>query len=370
MRNNKGFTIIELVVSFSITLAIVIVLFQIILVLKDLLEVSQLKTDLLNKQSLTSQKIYKDINNDNLNSVQNCVPATDYCLTFTFNDTITKNLEINKQDLTIKFGDYVTQFPNTTSFGDISFEKVITDSLNEKNSILKIKIPISNKLVSDMDYNIEIITLYNPSSTSIGDINFMDACREGTICKNTIYDIGNAITFGGYNWHVISNNDNDITLLMDYNQISDRSHTITGSTTYKWENSAINSYLNSSLLPLINANKISSSNELLEFDICKDETSNGGYPGSILSNNSCNLGYVKSKVRLLDNSEFITLKQYLINNTIDDTWLYSASIGAWGLSNGSGSDNTISIVTSSGTTSNVSFNTILKLRPVITVTKK
>ena len=63
MKNNKGFTIIELAVSFVLVATISIVLLQLVLSLKSVYLEGDIKTTLLNKQGIMTKYIYDDINN-------------------------------------------------------------------------------------------------------------------------------------------------------------------------------------------------------------------------------------------------------------------------------------------------------------------
>ena len=57
--NNKGFTMVELIASFSLTSIIVVMLLQIVFSLKEIQEYSDVKTELLTKQATISNKINK-----------------------------------------------------------------------------------------------------------------------------------------------------------------------------------------------------------------------------------------------------------------------------------------------------------------------
>ena len=59
----NGFTVVELIVSFSLTLVIAVFLFQIIINLKNLYTNSVIKTELVNMQSLISREINSKFNN-------------------------------------------------------------------------------------------------------------------------------------------------------------------------------------------------------------------------------------------------------------------------------------------------------------------
>ena len=110
------------------------------------------------------------------------------------------------------------------------------------------------------------------------------------------YVSGEAITnFGGYNWHVISDDGSNVTLLMDAGQIEDMSHcesnndnnnncTYNGSNyVYSWDKSLINMYFKETLYLSL-----------------KDKIEN-------ISGASCNSGYESDYVRLITYSEYWNL---------------------------------------------------------------
>ena len=72
MKNNKGFTLVEMLVSFTLSMILIIILFQLIINLKDVYMSSGLKTELLNKQNLMENKIYNDLLNRQVTSIDNC----------------------------------------------------------------------------------------------------------------------------------------------------------------------------------------------------------------------------------------------------------------------------------------------------------
>ena len=61
MKNNKGFTLVEMLVSFTLSMILVIILFQLIINLKDIYMSSGMKTELIKKQYLMTNKIYTDL---------------------------------------------------------------------------------------------------------------------------------------------------------------------------------------------------------------------------------------------------------------------------------------------------------------------
>ena len=63
MKNNKGFSTVELVVSFSICMVVVVILFQIVVSLRELYEKSGIKTELLNKKKIFIQVLPEELRN-------------------------------------------------------------------------------------------------------------------------------------------------------------------------------------------------------------------------------------------------------------------------------------------------------------------
>ena len=147
MLNKKGFSILELVISFSICMVILIMLFQIVIVLRESYEKSLIKTELYNKQNLIIEQIYSDIGNINLISVGSC---GDNCVTFNYQDGTSKNLTFDSSN--ISYGDYSTSILNGTTIGEIEF--------STENSVTHVLLPITHQLFSGEDFGINIV-LFN-----------------------------------------------------------------------------------------------------------------------------------------------------------------------------------------------------------------
>lgn len=145
MKNNKGFSIIELIVSFTICTVIMIVLFQIVLVLKDLYEKSAIKTTLLNRQNIIVNLIYSDILEKELNNVSSCGT---YCITFDFT-TVSKQLKYSTSDNTISYGDYITEVLGGTTVGKVE--------TSIQNGVMSASMPITHKLFNNKNFGIRIV---------------------------------------------------------------------------------------------------------------------------------------------------------------------------------------------------------------------
>lgn len=156
MKNKKGFTLVEMLVSFTLSMILIIILFQLIINLKEIYLVSGVKTHLLNKQYLITNKIYKDLNEKVVTEIIPCNTGT-ICVEFVFSDDTSKTLEMNNDYGTLKYDDYtITLDPNST-FGVAQINTAAT--LLDKR-ILTITVEINNKLFKDTDFGINIVYPY------------------------------------------------------------------------------------------------------------------------------------------------------------------------------------------------------------------
>lgn len=167
MKNNKGFTIIELAVSFCLVATISIILLQLVLSLKEIYVSGDVKTTLLNKQGIMVKKIYDDLNSKDLKATTSCGLS---CLTFTYYDGTIANLLVDPGNKTITYGDYTLQLDNSSNFGkiNVSYDESSASQTIKSDSVLTIDIPIYSKLL-DEDFGIHIVKTYNRMKTSINN---------------------------------------------------------------------------------------------------------------------------------------------------------------------------------------------------------
>ena len=64
--NNKGFTVVELLATFTLTMIITTLLFEVVLELKDIYVSSELETSIKNENALIAREINRQINNGNI----------------------------------------------------------------------------------------------------------------------------------------------------------------------------------------------------------------------------------------------------------------------------------------------------------------
>lgn len=196
--NNKGFSIIELIVSFSLTMVIVIILFEIIVSMKDVYQKSVTQTELINKQNLFTDYIYSDIDSLGLKGVSVC---GDNCISFTYRDGQVKNLVWSyyvensengaKQALqTLEYGGYKINLINNSSFDtNLSLQSdaynlqgvkicynIDLDSTHTTN-YLSIRLPIYNSLFGENDFGLNILYTYKYSDELI-NLPLSSKCGE------------------------------------------------------------------------------------------------------------------------------------------------------------------------------------------------
>ncbi|MFV0249979.1 MAG: hypothetical protein ACK5HP_02955 [Bacilli bacterium] len=164
MKNNRGFTVVELAISFCLVSAISLVLIQVVLSLKEVYVSGNIKSILLNKQGIMLNRIYTDLDNKVVKTINSCGIS---CLEFTFSDTTSSKLSFDPYAKTISYSNYTMKLANGSYFGDVLVNNYNSTSLvGTNNSILDINIPISNPIVNG-DYGIHIIYSYNDSQVSV-----------------------------------------------------------------------------------------------------------------------------------------------------------------------------------------------------------
>ncbi len=192
--NKKGFTIIEFALAFVLLSVIVILLFQVIIVVKELYVSALLKTKLLTKQSVLVETFYDDLFSQDIAVVNR---NSDDSVTFIFEDGSSKTFEYNRDEKIIKYGDFSTKLVDGSYFGNINLttETVLDVTASMNNSFLKIKLPIYHPLLPEEDFGINMIYQYNNRSTSVSSLDIIDNLDSEKI----IYLTGSSdmITFAG-----------------------------------------------------------------------------------------------------------------------------------------------------------------------------
>ena len=167
--NKKGMTVVELIVSFSLVMTIVVFLIQIIINLTGIYNNNDKKTELLNKQALISDNINTAFMDKQLIQITECDTPNKNCYKFIYANGDSDTLRIN--DNILRFEKFTSEL-NGATFGDLKLDVAYTptvtpDEYNPTNGIFILTIPIN----SDINYNfdVKIVYQFNSSISLIDD---------------------------------------------------------------------------------------------------------------------------------------------------------------------------------------------------------
>ncbi len=200
LKNNKGATIVELIVSATLLFVILTFLFQIIIMLKEVYSSSGIKTEMLTKQALISKMINDDLSTKKIELASDCSQDINNrnCLYLYFEDGTKKRLEItpktNNTPAYIAYGNnedkYKIELVSGANFGTyhITYTEIANVLGSTNNAILNIDIPIQHPQLGNTNYGINIVYQYNSNSTSITDLAI-----DGNTGVSDIYLVGSSI---------------------------------------------------------------------------------------------------------------------------------------------------------------------------------
>ena len=198
------------------------------------------------------------------------------------------------------------------------------------------------------------------TNTANNVVNVPSACSNyddnGNCITNTTYQTGDAITLGGYNWHVIWDDGKNVALLFDGGQYNGATYqaAATSKGNYQWSTSPINNYVNTTFLANLTANGFDE-NKLVSNSICNDKYEiiyppyaakiyyiYGGYLNTeiaTISGATCK-EYTTSKVRLITYLEAKLIESKVSSDQLTDWYscqttkcgssvVFESKIGSW-----------------------------------------
>jgi len=203
MKNNKGFTLVEIIVTFTLISTISFLLFQLILSLKNIYTSSDYKTVLLIEQGNMSRRINTDLFTMPFVSLNECsksdAKGLKKCYLFTLEDTILEQEVIKKLEIyndKIIYDGFQMNVGDGSKMGDVSaVVSYIEDASVKYNSILTIDIPITNKL-TEGDFGVSFSVQYNSITGKI-PVEILDDYHKIEIVTTTVSDIIGKTTLSG-----------------------------------------------------------------------------------------------------------------------------------------------------------------------------
>lgn len=168
--NKKGFTIIELVTALTLATVIMIFLFNLVFILKDVYMSSEKKATMLVEQAAISEEVNSFVYGKKITSVEK---IDDNSIDITTSDG-TKRLKITKQNSNnrIEFGNYLYKLDTGVNIGTykICYKNLSSVDANNYNRILFIDIPITYKDIKG-NYGLKTAVPLENSTILKGSLN-------------------------------------------------------------------------------------------------------------------------------------------------------------------------------------------------------
>ena len=160
MKNNKGFTVVEMGVSFCLIFTICILLLQIILAVKEVYIKSNIETTLLSKQGILLNKIYKDFDEKGgvktfSATIENNVTTATFIL-----EEATTTLVIDKENKKITYGNYTWDLSG--DINHIDDTNIVDDISISGNNYFDLSFRVTNDLTKNTNYGLNIFYKLNP----------------------------------------------------------------------------------------------------------------------------------------------------------------------------------------------------------------
>ena len=160
MKKN-GFTLIELITTFTLTAAIIVILTNVVLIIKDLYVKYNIKTELLIKQGDLNSYINDIITNGNLISYT----ANNNVYTFVMNDNTTYILTVSSDKIIFRNNStndtYTYKVMDGATINTSPTPSPTISNINpQSGDIIQIKIPITHSLFSSEDFGLNLIYIH------------------------------------------------------------------------------------------------------------------------------------------------------------------------------------------------------------------
>lgn len=169
--NKKGFTLVELIVSFALISTISIFLFQIVSIISNIYSEKGIKTELILQQSNISNVINKDIylNEQSGNYVKRIILVSNDEVNIRFAHGNYKTIKIDRSRNAITYENYTQRFLTGTNIGhiDVDFDYITSSSLTY-DGVSTIRIPISYNNLKD-SFDILTVLRFSSSQFAVSD---------------------------------------------------------------------------------------------------------------------------------------------------------------------------------------------------------
>jgi hypothetical protein len=169
-NDNSGFTIIELITSFSLAMVVLVFLFNIVVILKETYIDTSVKSELIINQSLLSTSLNEDLYNGATSFKKVSCDSEYICYNVGFSDSSIKRLSISIKNKKVKYGDI--------EFSDDSFENltysVCATEYNTDYSVdstLNVKVSFTSSVIEDQIFGFNVVYLYDADNFEVTGVN-------------------------------------------------------------------------------------------------------------------------------------------------------------------------------------------------------
>ncbi|MFA5602695.1 MAG: hypothetical protein WDA21_03050 [Bacilli bacterium] len=171
MKNNKGFTVYELLISFTFLALISYSMLSMILNIKDKSYLTGLEFDMKTFKNAVSIKIENDLTTKTIQSITTC---GDYCISILYDNEEAKQFSIDISNKTISYGTENYKLPTDSYFGEsmsVSTQTIAEVSSGRKNSLLIFYIPIEHYEAKG-DFGLNLIYQYDNNEYDLSGFTF------------------------------------------------------------------------------------------------------------------------------------------------------------------------------------------------------
>ena len=226
--NQKGITLVELLVSFSIITILSLGLFKATLSIEEKQMINITKNNFVSFNSIINNSIQNDFLTKEINSFTQC--GTN-CYEIKYKGNEIKKLELNKDKKIISYGDVKEKLPNNYFLYDDIKLTEYTSTDNENNSYILLNIPIRSNFDSNKK-DIKIMYQYNGADilkinikSYIENLYNTKASENGLVKDDTEDEniryagsnevVKNYVSFDGDVWRIIGIVDGKVKLVKE-----------------------------------------------------------------------------------------------------------------------------------------------------------
>jgi len=157
--NNKGFTVVELLASFVLTMIIVVFLFEIVLELRNVYINETVRTEVINKNAVVANSVNKILEDKPISNVS-CTGTSCNITVINTNTGASESIPISVSGRTVTVNKQKIVFPDKVTLANVNLTKQgpISTDINADNTIIKIGYDVKS---ADLDKDIEFDLVYS-----------------------------------------------------------------------------------------------------------------------------------------------------------------------------------------------------------------